>query len=85
MTDLRLLQIFPSSIRSMAMSLCTVVNWLCSFLVTLLFTIMTERLGEGGIFLFYGSVCCLGALFVKSRLPETRGKTLEEIQEYFED
>ena len=76
-------EIFPSQIRSMAMALSTVVNWACSFLVTLFFDDMTMAMGQAGLFVFYGAICILGTGFVFTMVPETRGKTLEEIEELF--
>lgn len=74
-------EIYPSSVRAVAMSLSTVTNWACSFLVTLLFDDMVLHIGQHGVFVFYAAVCLAGAVFFGATLPETRGLSLEQIEE----
>lgn len=77
-------EIFPTRIRGVAMSIASVVLWVSTVLVTQLFPVlsnMSEKLfgSEFGIFLIYGAVCVITAVFVWQVLPETKGKTLEQI------
>lgn len=74
-------EIFPANIRSLAVSVATVFNWACSFAVTLSFNMIIQALGQHGLFLLYAAVCTMGAFFVSFLVPETRGLSLEEIQQ----
>ncbi|MGK4065547.1 MFS transporter [Rothia sp. HC945] len=55
-------------------------NWIGSFAVGLLFPIMTASMPQEAVFAIFGVVCILGVLFVKFFVPETRGRTLEDIE-----
>lgn len=77
-------EIFPATVRGTASSAATLLNWSCSFLVTETFKSMISGITEEGVFWFYGSVCVLGVLFVLFKVPETKGRSLEELERYFE-
>ena len=79
-----LAEIFPNRIRGVAMSIATFSLWVASFILTYTFPILNEALGAYGTFWIYSGICVLGFLFIKSRLPETKGKSLEEIEADFE-
>ena len=66
------------------MSIATFSLWVASFILTYTFPILNEALGAYGTFWIYSGICVLGFLFIKSRLPETKGKSLEEIEADFE-
>lgn len=76
-------EIFPNRVRGLAMSLATLFLWIASFVLTFTFPILNSSLGAYGTFWLYGGICILGFLFVKARLPETKNKTLEEIEDQF--
>ena len=76
-------ELFPSKVRSLAVSWATVLNWGMGFIVTLTFSAAKIALGLDGLFYIYATVCFGGALFVFLFVPETRGKTLEEVEAYF--
>ncbi len=76
-------EIFPNKIRSKAMSIAIVALWAANFLVTLTFPVILNRLGGGVAFLIFDVMCVLLLLFVIFRLPETKGKSLEELENIF--
>jgi sugar porter (SP) family MFS transporter len=73
-------ELFPTAIRGRAMSAATLCVWVACLLVTLTFLSLVRALGPSGAFWLYGSLCAATFLFVHRFLPETRGRTLEEIQ-----
>ena len=73
-------EIFPLAIRGRASGLASSFNWIGSFLVGLLFPIMTATMSQDAVFAIFGVICVLGVLFVTLRVPETRGRTLEDIE-----
>lgn len=73
-------EIFPNRIRGLAMSLATLFLWIASFALTFSFPILNSWLGAYGTFWVYSAICVAGFLFVKARLPETKNKSLEEIE-----
>ncbi|MDD5428893.1 MAG: MFS transporter, partial [Candidatus Omnitrophica bacterium] len=75
-------EIYPLSIRGRAMSLATVANWGCNMIVASTFLTLTEKLGKAGAFWFYGAVCVIGIVFCYLYVPETKGYTLEKIEQY---
>ena len=74
-------EIFPLAIRGRASGLASSFNWIGSWAVGLLFPIMTASMPQDAVFAIFGIVCVLGALFVHFFVPETRGRSLEEIEE----
>lgn len=77
-------EIFPVKAKGVASGIATFFNWFCSFLVTLSFDVLIDGLTIAGTFWFFGSLAFLAVLFVYFYVPETKGKSLEEIQMYFE-
>lgn len=73
-------EIFPTRIRGAAMALSTFFLWTACFLLTYTFPLLNEWLGASGTFWIYGGICLAGFLFIRSQLPETKGKSLEEIE-----
>lgn len=73
-------EIFPVKIRGMAMALSTFFLWVACFLLTYTFPIFNDWVGAAGIFWLYGGICLAGFLFIRSNLPETKGKTLETLE-----
>lgn len=78
-------ELFPSRIRGRAMSICTVVLWLSDFILSYTFPILTQNIGEGWTFMIYVLVTLVSAIFVWNMLPETKGKSLEEIELYWQN
>jgi len=73
-------EIYPNRIRGAAMSVSVFALWTACFVLTLTFPMLHKALGAAGTFWIYGGICILGFLFIKFRLPETKGKSLEEIE-----
>ncbi|KOS05844.1 MFS transporter [Flavobacterium akiainvivens] len=74
-------EIFPNRIRGLAMSISTFALWIASALLVQTFPFLNESLGTYGTFWIYGVICALGFLFVWAKLPETKNKSLEQIEE----
>lgn len=73
-------EIFPNRIRGLGVSISVSALWSASFLLTFTFPILNRILGAWGTFWTYAAICFAGFLFVQLRVPETKGKTLEEIE-----
>ena len=73
-------EIFPNRIRSGAMSIAITALWTACFILTYTFPLLNTALGAAGTFWTYAAVCLVGYIFLYFRLPETKGKTLEEIE-----
>ncbi len=73
-------EIFPNRLRSKAMSVAIVTLWTFTFLVSLTFPVVLDRLGGGAAFGIFGVMCILLLIYVIFRLPETKGKSLEELE-----
>lgn len=73
-------EIFPLAIRGLASGAASSLNWIGSFLVGLLFPVMTAYFSQQLVFAIFGIICLIGVLFVKICLPESKGRTLEEIE-----
>ena len=73
-------EIFPNSIRGTAMAIATSALWIACFVLTYTFPILNKMLHASGTFWLYGIICFSGFLFILKKLPETKGKSLEEIE-----
>lgn len=73
-------EIFPVKIRGMAIAISTFFLWVACFILTYTFPVLNESIGAEGTFWLYGGICLAGFLFIRQNLPETKGKTLEEIE-----
>jgi sugar porter (SP) family MFS transporter len=73
-------EIFPNRIRGAAMSVAVSSLWIACFILTYTFPILNAKLGPAGTFWLYAAICVLGFIFIWRKLPETKGKTLEQIE-----
>jgi MFS transporter, SP family, xylose:H+ symportor len=73
-------EIFPNKIRGIASSVAVVSLWAAYFVLVFTFPVLAQQLGTYGPFYLYAIVCFLGFLFVKNKVKETKGKTLEEVE-----
>lgn len=76
-------EVFPTSIRGRAQSLCSLTMFLASYFVSQGFPMMLDGIGSTWTFIVFAVFCLIIAWFSKNVLPETTGKTLEEIQAEF--
>ena len=74
-------EIYPNRVRGKAVSLATAVNWGAAFLVTQFFLSIVDAIGEATTFFLFSSLCIVAFVWAYFRVPETRGRSLEEIQE----
>jgi sugar porter (SP) family MFS transporter len=76
-------EIFPNRIRGVAMATATTMLWIASSILVITFPYFNRGLHTHGTFWLYAGICLAGFLFILYRLPETKGKTLEEIEKEF--
>lgn len=82
-TWIYLSEIFPNNIRAIAMSVATFALWLADFLVSYTFPVLTANLGTSITLSIYACFCLISCLYVFTSIPETKGKSLEEIENLF--
>ena len=75
-----LAEIFPNRIRGAAMATAVFALWFGNFTLTYAFPTMLAKLGAAGTFWIFSAICAVGFIFMKAKLPETKGKTLEQIE-----
>lgn len=75
-------EIFPLRVRAKAMSIGTSANWMCNFIIGLITSPMLASIGYG-TYVFFGVFCFISFFFVLFLLPETKGRSLEEMDEIF--
>lgn len=75
-----LAEIFPNRIRGVAMAICTFALWVGCCTLTFTFPSMNAALGSSGSFWIYSAICCCAFIFLWHRCPETKGKSLEELE-----
>ena len=74
-------EIYPNRVRGRAISVATAVNWLSAFLVAQFFLSVVDAIGEATTFFLFSLLCVVSFAFVWRLVPETKGRSLEEIQE----
>ena len=76
-------ELFPNRLRSKGMSIAIVSLWIACTIVTIAFPIMLEKLSGGITFLIFALICLANLVYVLKYVPETKGKTLEELEKEF--
>ena len=76
-------EIFPNRIRGSAMSIVTFTNWGANFLTAFTFPWYIDKIGMGGGFFTFAGMCLIATIFFNKYVPETKGKTLEEIENFW--
>jgi MFS transporter, SP family, arabinose:H+ symporter len=82
-TWVQLSELFPNRIRGAAMSIAVFALWLGNFTVSYTFPALNQMFGTSNIFLLYAVINFAGFIFVLLALPETKGKSLEQIEREF--
>lgn len=82
-TWLLMSEVLPLVARGVASGLCVTVSWLTAFMLTHAFTHLVDRYGLYVPYLCFTVVCVVCLLFNAVCIPETRGRSLEEIENYF--
>ena len=73
-------EVFPNRIRGNAISIAVASLWIACFVLTYTFPLLNRQLGAAGTFWIYAGICLAGFSFIFVALPETKGKSLEEIE-----
>ena len=73
-------EIYPNRIKGIAMSFSTAISWGCTFLTVYFAPIIRANLGDSALFGIFGIFTVLAFIFVKIWIPETKGKSLEQIE-----
>lgn len=73
-------EIFPNRVRAVAVATCTFALWVGSFTLTYTFPLLNNALGSYGTFWIYAAVCLAGFVIFALKLPETKGKSLEQLE-----
>ena len=73
-------EIYPNRIRGKAMAVATAVNWLACFIVSASFLSIMNAIGDPATFTMFAVFCVIAFFWVRAKVPETKGKSLEQIQ-----
>ncbi|SEC73367.1 MFS transporter, sugar porter (SP) family [Rhodococcus koreensis] len=80
---LMLSEIFPLKIRSFAIGICIFMLWIANAIVALVFPPLVAALGIAATFFIFAGLGVLALVFITTQVPETRGRSLEELEEQF--
>lgn len=78
-------EVFPAHVRGKGVAVATGINWLAAWLVAQTFLTLVDALTTGGAFFLFAGFCALTFVFVRWFIPETKGKTLEQVQDMWSD
>ena len=76
-------EIFPKEVKGLASSICAMFNWFCAFLIVYFYPLAEKALNKYVCYFFFAAVCLGGGVFIHLAVPETRGKTEEDMRNYF--
>jgi len=72
-------EMFPNRFRAVALGLCTAVNWISNFIISLLFPTAMDAVGPAFVYAFFALCAGISFFYVRSKVPETKGMELEEM------
>ena len=78
-------EVFPNTIRGAAVAIAVAFQWIFNWIVSTSFVPLANSLGYWFTYSLYGVICVLAALFVWKLVPETKGKTLEDMTKLWKD
>ena len=73
-------EIFPNQVRAKGQTLGSMTHWIMAAVIAFAFPMLTENLGGGNTFLFFCIMMVLQLIFVWKIMPETKGKSLEQLE-----
>jgi predicted MFS family arabinose efflux permease len=76
-------EIFPNNVRGVATSVAVISLWLAYFILVFTYPLIEKYFGNATAFWGYAVICVLGFWFIYKKLPETKGKSLETIENDF--
>ena len=76
-------EIYPMPVRAQCVGIATACNWIMNFIVAASFLSLQDLLGKAGAFWLYGGVAVLGTARLCVAMPETSGRSLEQIEQLF--
>jgi MFS family permease len=76
-------ELFPNQVRGTAMAISTMSLWAACFALTYSFPWLNGRFGTANVFWLYALICVAGFVYILRMLPETKGRTLEQIQHFW--
>ena len=76
-------ELYPNRLRGIGASTATVANWSANLLITVTFLSAVDALGKDVVFWIYAAFAAVGIVFVRAFVPETKGRSLEEIEAYW--
>lgn len=78
-------EVFPAHVRGRGVAVATAINWLAAWVVAQTFLSLVDAISTAGTFLLFAGFCVVTFLYVHWFVPETKGKTLEEVQSMWSD
>jgi MFS transporter, SP family, galactose:H+ symporter len=78
-------EVFPSHVRGRGVAIATAINWFAAWVVAQTFLTLVNAITTEGTFLLFAGFCVITFVYVRFFLPETKGKTLEEVQDMWAD
>ena len=78
-------EVFPSRVRGRGVAIATAINWFAAWVVAQTFLSLVNAISTEGTFLLFAGFCVVTFVYVRWFLPETKGMTLEEVQEMWAD
>jgi MFS transporter, SP family, galactose:H+ symporter len=78
-------EVFPSHVRGRGVAVATAINWFAAWVVAQTFLTLVNAITTEGTFLLFAGFCVVTFVYVRWFIPETKGKTLEEVQEMWAD
>ncbi|MBM3659431.1 MAG: sugar porter family MFS transporter [Actinobacteria bacterium] len=78
-------EIYPRSVRGRAVSVATAANWFSAWVVSQFFLSLVDAVGESGTFFLFAVLCVVCLAWIVKKVPETKGRTLEEIEQMWID